>query len=317
MPGTIHHRDDLSAGDVAETLRNAMSGFGTDEEVIVKIMGNHTNAQRQEIAKAYKTAYGKDLSEDLKSELTGDLEEMVLALMTPTRKYDAIQLHNAISGAGTDESTIIEILCTKNNSEIEQLKEEYKIEYETELEEDLKSDTSGYFRRLLVSLLAAGRETDEWFADEDRAREDAQKFFEAGADRWGTDEAELNAILCLRSYCQLIETFRAFEEIAGKTIEESIEEECSGDLKDGYLAIVQCVRDKPGFFAKRINDCVAGFGTNDSDLIRLIVSRSEIDMEEIADAYQAKFETSLCEAIENDCGGDYKNMLLAIATMQE
>lgn len=317
MPGTIHHRDELSAGDVAEALRNAMSGFGTDEDAIVFIMGNHTNAQREEIATAYKTAYGKDLSDDLKSELTGDLEEMVLALMTPARKYDAIQLHNAISGAGTDETAIIEILCTKNNCEIEELKEEYKKEYETELEEDLGGDTSGYFRRLLVSLLAGGRETDEWFADNDRAREDAQKFFDAGEARWGTEEADLNAILCLRSYCQLIETFNIFEEIAGKTIEESIDEECSGALKDGYLAVVQSVRDKPGFFAKRLQDCMAGLGTNDSDLIRIIVSRSEIDMEEIAEAYQSKYETSLVEAIESECGGDYKNMLLAIVKMQE
>ena len=28
-----------------------------------------------------------------------------------------------------------------------------------------------------------------------------------------------------------------FEEIAGKTIEESIEDECSGELKEGYLAV--------------------------------------------------------------------------------
>lgn len=317
MPGSVRHREDFSSADTAEALRNSMSGFGTDEDAIIKILGNHTNAQRIEIATAYKTAYGKDLIEDLKSELTGDFEDVCLAMLTPSRLYDAKQLKEAISGAGTDERAIIEILCTKNNAEIEEIKEAYKTEYDSDLENDLCGDTSGYFQRLLVSLMAAGRETDEWFADQERAMEDAQKFFDAGEARWGTEEADLNAILCLRSYCQLIETFNCFEQIAGKTIEESISDECSGALKDGYLAIVKCVRDKPAFFAERINDAVKGFGTNDSDLIRIIVSRSEIDMEEIEAAYQAKYETSVIEAIEADCGGDYKKMLIALVTMQE
>jgi len=317
MPGSVHHREDLDAGDIASQLREAMSGFGTNEETIVNIIGNHTNAQREEIATAFKTAYGKDLSEDLKSELGGDFEECVLALLTPARKYDAIKLHEAISGVGTDEGSIIDILCTKTNSEIEEIKEVYKAEYENALEDDLCGDNSGYFRRLLVSLLAAGRETDEWFADADRAQEDAQKFFDAGDARWGTEEAELNAILCLRSYCQLIETFNAFPEIAGKSIEESIEEECGGDLKEGYLAIVGCVRDKPAFFARRIKEACAGMGTNDSDLIRIIVSRSEIDMEEIKEAFMAKYESSVEETIESECGGDYKRMLLAVVRLQE
>ncbi|GFS01618.1 annexin, partial [Elysia marginata] len=112
--------------------------------------------------------------------------------------------------------------------------------FEQDLEEALCSDTSGYFRRLLVSLLTAGREPDEG-VDYGRAEEDAKKFFEAGEARWGTEEAELNAILCLRSRSQLAATFYEFEKLADKTIEESIKDECGGDLQEGYLAIVVVV----------------------------------------------------------------------------
>ena len=31
----------------AETLRNAMKGFGTDENTLIKVVGNRTNRQRQ------------------------------------------------------------------------------------------------------------------------------------------------------------------------------------------------------------------------------------------------------------------------------
>ncbi len=36
------------------------------------------------------------------------------------------------------------------------------------------------------------------------------------------------------------------------------------------------VRDAPAFFAERLHKSMAGAGTEDSDLIRLIVSRSEV-----------------------------------------
>ncbi|CAG5121088.1 unnamed protein product, partial [Candidula unifasciata] len=315
--GTIRYRHDFDAGAVAETLKNAMSGVGTDEETVINCLGNHTCEQRLAIAQAYKTAYGKDLLDDIKSELSGDFETVCVAMLTPPRKLDAQQLHEAICGAGTDETAIIEILCTKTNEEIEEIKAAYKQEYESDLEADLSSDTSGYFRRLLVSLLAAGRESDEGGVDSARVQEDAQKFFEAGESRWGTDEADLNAILCLRSREHLLEVFREFENLSGKSIEESIESECSGPLQQGYLALVESIKDTPGFFARRIKESVQGAGTSDAHLIRIIVTRSEIDMVEIDEAYQARYEKSIIEEIENECGGDYKKLLIACVKIQD
>jgi annexin A7/11 len=37
-----------------------------------------------------------DLIHDLKSELSGDLEELILAMFKPTTYYDAYSLHKAI-----------------------------------------------------------------------------------------------------------------------------------------------------------------------------------------------------------------------------
>lgn len=40
--------------------------------------------------------YGKDLMSDLKSELSGDFENLILALMEPPARYDAQQLRKAM-----------------------------------------------------------------------------------------------------------------------------------------------------------------------------------------------------------------------------
>jgi annexin A7/11 len=259
--GTIRARSNFDAGAVAATLRKAMAGFGTDEKAVIDCLGNHTCDQRLQIAKAYKTAYGKELVADIKSELTGDFEEVCVAMLTPFNVLYARELHDAISGAGTDETTIIEVLCTKSNVEIEQIKAAYKQEYGKDLEKDLCGDTSGYFRRLMVSLMAAGRETDEWTCDKDRAKADAKKVFEAGEGRWGTEEAEINAILCLRSHCHLLKVFHYFQKLAGKSIEDSIKNECSGTLQEGYLAIIESIKDRPAFFCTK-NSCLLSRNRN-------------------------------------------------------
>ncbi|PVD23840.1 hypothetical protein C0Q70_17114 [Pomacea canaliculata] len=263
-----------------------------------------------------------DLIDDLKSELGGDLEEVCIALMTPPRTFDARQINKAIKGIGTDETTLVEILTTRTNAEINEIKKRYKegkygytterMKFGCDLEDDLQSDTSGYFSRLMVSLCAAGRQSDDWGADEHKAEEDAKRFFEAGEARWGTEEAELNAILCLRSPGQLKKMFERFEHLTGHPIEESIKSECSGSLQEGYLAIVESVKSKPRYFARRLNESMAGIGTNDNDLIRIIVSRSEIDLEDIKKEFARLYGKSLAEAITSECSGDYKKMLLSV-----
>ena len=45
----------------AEALRKAMKGFGTDEDALIKIVANRTNAQSMQIKDKYKQMFGSDL----------------------------------------------------------------------------------------------------------------------------------------------------------------------------------------------------------------------------------------------------------------
>lgn len=63
---------------------------------------------------------------ELKSELSGNFEECVLALLEPKISFDAKCLRRAMKGVGTDESVLIEILCTRTNNEINEIKQAYK-----------------------------------------------------------------------------------------------------------------------------------------------------------------------------------------------
>uniref|UniRef100_A0A8C9T0U4 Annexin n=1 Tax=Scleropages formosus TaxID=113540 RepID=A0A8C9T0U4_SCLFO len=279
-----------------EVLRKAMKGFGTDEQAIIDLLGSRSNKQRVPLLITYKTAYGKDLVKDLKSELSGNFEKLVLAMLKTPAQFDAHELKDAIKGAGTDEACLIEILASRSNAEIQEINQIYKAENKKTLEEAIHGDTSGHFRRLLVSL----------------AQVRVAMLYNAGENKLGTDESKFNAILCSRSKAHLRAVFHEYQQMCGRDIENSIAREMSGDLESGMLAVVKCIKNTPAYFAERLYKSMKGLGTKDRTLIRIMVSRSEVDMLDIRQEFVKNYGKSLYSYISGDTSGDYRKLLLKL-----
>ena len=97
----------------SDQLYNAMKGAGTDENTLIKIATSEPLKERLKIKEKYIMVYGRDLIDDFKSDLSGNFQEVMIALYTDKYEYDAKQLYKAVKGAGTDEDTLIEIIGTR------------------------------------------------------------------------------------------------------------------------------------------------------------------------------------------------------------
>lgn len=108
--------------------------------------------------------------------------------------------------------------------------------YERPLAEHMCSETSGDFRRLLT-LIVTGVRDETGTVDQEAAVLQAQKLYDAGEAKWGTDEEVFNRIMAHASFAQLRLIFDEYKKLSGQTIEQAIKHELDGDLKTAMIAI--------------------------------------------------------------------------------
>ena len=294
-------------------LRKAVHGMGTDERAIINIIVNRNLAQRQEIRRAYKACFGKDLIKRLEEDTSGNFKQVIKAMFMTPAEYDAYCLYKAMKGLGTDEGVLIEIIGTRNNQQLQEVKDIFQREYNNTLENWVKGDTSGNFKLLLVALLQCNRSTNP-NPDMNVCRADAQALYSAGEGRWGTDEATFIRIFANRSAAEMACINQCYTQLRGKGLLKAIDKEFSGDIKKLLQTVVGGLLDPPGYFATRIREAVRGLGTNDTKLVRVIVSRCEIDLAYIKQAYQKIYHRDLLSDVRSDTSGYYRDILTGLIT---
>lgn len=306
--GTVKDKAGFKVEEDVDTLKNAIEGIGTSEDKLIEVLTQRSNAQRQVIASAYLKATGRALVADLEGDTHGDFEELLVALATPADVYDCREIIKATKGVGTTESILTEIFASRSNRQIKALSEAYLAETGRSLTHDLTSEVSGDYGKTLI-MLAEGKRDESTSVDVAKAKEDAKALYEAGENKWGTDEAKFIDILCHRSVPQLRQTLVEYKSISKKTLQESIESEMSGDLEKLLVAIVKCVKSVPTYLAERLFKAMKGAGTTESTLTRILVSRSETDLLDIRAEYKKLFGCSLLSQLESEVSGDYGKAL--------
>jgi hypothetical protein len=296
-----------------EALRKAMEGWGTDEATLIKVIANRTNSQRQAIKQQYKATYGRDLIEDLKKETHGKLEDAFVALFTEPIEYDADTLRDAMKGAGTNEDTLIEILASRSGQQINAIKACYNKKYNRDLEADVKKETSGTLQKILITLLQ-GRRSHNTHPNQAQCQAIAKEIFDAGEAKLGTDESVFNKYFGTLSPYELACVSQNYHKLTGHTILDAIDKEMHGDSKKAYRTIVYATLSQSEYFATRVNEAIKGFGTKDKLLMRVLITRDEIDMPTIKQYYKQLYGKDMVEAIKSDISGDYQKLMVELCS---
>ena len=296
-----------------DTLRKGLKSKGDD---LVNFVLTKTNKERQEIRNAYKACYGIDLLTDIDKSLHHNFKKAVRALFQRPAEMDAENLYYGMKGLGTDEDILIEIICTRSNQSLEEIKEEFsKLSPNKTLEQWVDSETSGAFKKLLISILQCKR-SENSMPDEIKCEQLALELYKAGEDKLGTNEEVFNKIFSISSPPEILSISEHYSKISKHTLRRAIEKEYSRDAKQALLTVLDGIINIAEYYARRINKAVKGLGTSDRMLIRALVAREEIDIPEIRESYKNVFGKDMVDDIKGDTSGDYRKLLVGIASSQ-
>ena len=299
----------------ARQIQLILSGKEKDDDKLIKLVTSRTNEERLKIKDEYNSTFNSDLINDLKKAYSFHFEDVLVGLFYSPVDYDCYHIRKAVKGLGTNENTLIEILSTRDKKHIEKMKLRYKEIYPgRDMVQDIKKDTSGSFWKVLSTLLESNRDDDEnKVLDKEKCKEDAKNLYQAAQTK--TNHVEIfTDIFTKRTKYELIEIGRIYHQISKNSILQEIQNLFSGDTKNALEGIIYGILSPSEYFAKILYKSMKGLGTSDTTLIRVMISRNEIDMPQIKQYYRNLYNKDLVSAIKGDTSGNYQKILVELAT---
>ena len=177
---------------------------------------------------------------------------------------------------------------------------------------DIEGDTSGSFRKILLALLDAKRPTNNQ-PDYEECEKCAKLLYESSKQRKSAAET-FTKIFTEKSQAEFIRIAQLYYKLTKTTLLQAVEKEFSGDSKEALIGIIYAMISPSEYFAKRVYKAVKGLGTDNTTLIRILITRDEIDMPQIKQFYQQLYKKDMLEAIKDDTSGNYRKILIELAS---
>ena len=298
----------MSDGELTK-LESALKS--KDENTITDMTIAQTSEQRYKIRADYKSKFNRDLIEDLEKYIKSDLKDTLVSIYKDPIEYDTDLLYKAMKGIGTNDEILIEVISFRDFERLSKIKEKFKEKYGKELIAEVKSETSGSYRTTLINLLEKDRSHNK-NPDLETCKNISEELYKAGEGKIGTNDDVFVKYWSTLSGEELALVGKEYHKNHSKTLVDVVENEISGDLKQLFINILYSLISPSEFFARQINKAIKGVGTNDTILIRSIVSRMDIDMNKIKKYYKKLFNVDMAKDVEGDTSGNYQKLLLAL-----
>jgi hypothetical protein len=301
---------DDSTVELVEKIHEAVKGFGTDENVLIRELGDESADSRLKAYYCYQDKYGKDLREVMDGELgDNNLGFAMQLLALPIDMAQAMIVYKAMRGIGTKERLLYPVLCGRDNDEIVKLKASYFSMYSEDMGIKLSGELGGDFERMIFwSIQGLEKEFDPDYFTDEKAEADADAFYEGGQGSFGTDEASLFKIIAESPAEHLEKVNEIYVTKYELTLIGALSSEIGGDAGRAARYAVGMKLKPFQTAAEHIANCCEGFGTDEIGLTCAILSYQAV-MGDVEAAHQDEYGKSICDRIESEVGGKYKRLL--------
>ena len=296
-----NERTEFNQLNDAEDIHNSLEN--KEVEKVVEIICSRSNEQRLKIAEAYISSFGKELSSVIESKLSGDVKNLILGCLLSKVDFDASEINRAIKGAGTNEDLLSEIIATRPSRHLGHIRDRYKTLYGETLDEAIKGDTSRYYEKILISIIQ-GKRSDNPYPNSQKMKEMVEKL--KGSDgKYQNDFFVQYFSTC--SYGEICTICRLFESTYKESVLEVIKNGMDKDAYNFIKIFLHYISDSGTYFAEKLHNF------KENDLTRILISRSEVNMDEIRDAYKELYKTDLIEDLKEKTKGEYQLGLTILA----
>ncbi|RWR75113.1 annexin D5-like protein [Cinnamomum micranthum f. kanehirae] len=325
----------------ATTLYTAFKGRGCDVGRLVHLLTKRDATHLQLIQKHYKKNYGEDLTDRISSELSkmgdfkekagldltanptgtlsrtfsSDIKRAVSLWMLEESERDATIVWQALQVTSFDKAAVTEVICSRTPSQLCNIQQAYRTKFSPQLLQEINSSNLrfyGHHKELLIACLDYQSRDEGKNVDLKMAEEDAKQLYQDGEKIWGTNDKTFIDIFTKRNRPHLAAVDAAYQKLYGHSLEKAVEKETSGSYEDGLLTLLRCAKNPAKYFAEVLYNAMKGAGTSDTTLIRTVVTRAGIDMEDVKKEYAQAYKKSLKDAIHKDTSGDYRTFLISL-----
>lgn len=307
--------DQKKISAAANNLFKAMDGWGTDEKAVHDAMRGMSPKEIAALKKEYQAHFGRDLTSDIKGEMSGeDLAEAEAMLTADPVKSAVAQLNNAANGGflglGTDEDKIKSVLSSLPDPDTrKKVADEYEKTTGTKLGQMLQNEMSSYDLAESKALLDGDKNA--------AAAIKLDRAMNGGVFGWGTDEKGIYDTLAgAKTQAERDEIAKLYKERTGEKLDAAFKREMSGAEKDVATSLM--AGDETAAAAAKIKVAAQGWGTDEDAIYKELenIGASEKDpakakakRDAMIAAYDAKYGDkksggeSFSSMIDSEFGG--------------
>ena len=299
-------------------FHNILFESNIKENIIEEILSTTKNDERQIIRHNYKKLFHHPIQNDIIEKLKDKnllLYNISINMLDTPFEYDARELKNALSkNNGVDEDIIIEILSSRPKKNLEMVDLAYKNFFDISLKEEIQNKLSKEYSEYLLALMDVERPIEQTISKE-QAFEISKDIIKNGIKLYATDVSLFKNIFIEKSRKDLILISRAFFELEKKCLLDEIEDneiqnnkinEINVERKEinNKLNLIKnilfAIITPAEFFAHKCNEALTASSGNINNLIRVLISRAEIDIKIIRDYYFKETKSDIKNDIKKD-----------------